>query len=862
MCGAILSSRTEAVLAGGNRRDAARKDVARRTGARRPALTMALVATVLLVMAGARIAPASAQTISYRTYLAELVVNGESLGSVAFTLSPSGSPLLPPELLKRALEGRARPAAIAALLSSGRAVDAEALASQHVILSFDEANLVLSLSIAADAMLPVSLGARQDGRPSAAAAPAAGAASLSPEPFAAMLDFDLHGSLGLVRDDSAPSDDLLVSYGAGVDVRPSFYLAGWVAEASADIQAGATGTAGPSLEAELFTARVLRDFPSIRARATAGLAAVTDSGFGTGLEILGATFGREASMSGDGAWTGPSDEIVLERPASVLVELNGVVLRRYSLGKGSWRIADLPLAAGLNDLTLRILEDGAAPRTLRVGLPYDPSLLAPGSIDWFLAAGVDRPSLGLPFAAGSFSLGVTPGFQLGLRGSYGGDVVGAEVSARLASFLGSLGATGALSLGTGQASDPAWAGRLTWNMSVPGSRYLPSLGIGAEYRSAGYLAPSSAIAGREAPTADTLTLSGQVAQTLPAGLGNLAVFGGAVIKDGSFSSASASAGLQLLIGRKAIISIAGGADWKSGADAEPRLSVAFASLPSGGAALQFRQDLVKRDSSFDVTIGKDPARAPVIDVRGGGLGGAEDSEGPSLGLSARANLPAIGLGASVEASALADGTFSGADAAFSASTTLAYAGGQAAFGNALGNAFAILVPAPALGGADVELALASGGRTRTARGRPVLVPGIAAYRPVSSNVELPGSPPDARPLPGSLAFTPAYRSGTVVRVGMAPSVAVVARVITAGGQPVRNMAARLEPAGPGGQADAATGRSLVFTDEEGILAIYGIGPGSYLVRWTDGSTSAFSVAPDSKGTVRLGAIQAIAGGTP
>jgi len=845
-------------------------------------------------MAVAGIAPASAQPISYRSCLAELLVNGESLGSVAFTLSPSGDPLLPPDLVRRALEGRARPAVIAALLAGGQTIDAASLARQHVSLSFDEANLVLNLVIAADAMLPVNLGASGNGRSAAGAAPAAvaGTAVLSPETFAAMLDLDLHGGLGLARDDSTAPGTILPSYNASIDLRPSIYLAGWAAEASADFQAGSTGSASsasPGLSAELFTARLVHDFPSIRARATAGLATLTDSGFGTGLEILGATFGRESSMSVDSAWTGPSDEIVLERPASVLVELNGVVLRRYSLGKGSWRISDLPLAAGLNNLAIRILEDGVAPRILRVGLPYDPSLLAPGSIDWFLAAGVDRASLGLPFAAGLFSVGVAPGFQLGIRGSYGGDLLGAEVSARLAAFLGTLGATGALSLGTNPASQPAWAGRITWNFSVPASKFVPSLGLGAEYRSATYLAPSASVAGREAPTAASLTLSGQVSEALPASLGNLALFGGAVFKDGTFSSASASAGLQLILGQSAIISLAGGADWKAGAGPEPRLSVALASLPSGGAALQFRQDLVKQDSSFDVTVGKDPARAPVIDVRGEGLGAPaspDGSEGPRLGLSLRTNLPTIGLGAGLEASTLADGTFSAASADFSVSTTLAYAGGQAAFGNALGNAFVILVPGTDLEGADIELALASGGRTRTAAGRPILVPGITAYRPVSANVELPGSPPDARPLPGALSFMPAYRSGTVIRVGMAPSVAVVARVITAGGQPVRNLAGRLEAIGPaeiagataadgsGAAAAAATatgtgvgaaggaGTGLVFTDEDGILAIYGIEPGSYRVRWTDGSASVFSIAPDARGTVRLGAIQAIAGGSP
>ena len=860
MCGAILSSRTEAVrkddaLAGAVRWTAAR----RRSGPPRPA--PALLAAAWLAMALAGIAPASAQPISYRSCLAELVVNGESLGSVAFTLSPSGSPLLPPDLVRRALEGRARPAVIAALLSGGQAIDAAALARQHVSLSFDEASLVLGLVIAADAMLPVSLGARRDGRSATGpASAAAGTTPLSPETFAAMLDFDLHGGLGLVRDDSAVPGNLLPTYSASVDLRPSIYLAGWVAEAGADFQAGSAGPAGPGLSADLVTARLLRDFPSFKARATAGLATLTDSSFGTGLEMLGATFGRESSMSGESSWTGPADEIVLERPASVLVELNGVVLRRYSLGKGSWRIADLPLAAGLNNLTLRILEDGAAPRVLRVGLPYDPSLLAPGSVDWSLSAGVDRTSLSHPFAAGLLSLGAAPGFQLGLRASYGMELVGAEASARLASFLGSIGATGALSLGTAPSSLPAWAGRITWAFSVPGSKYLPSLGLGAEYRTAAYLAPSAAVAGREAPTAATLTLSGQVSEALPASLGNLALFGGAVFKDGAFSSASASAGLQLLLGQSAIISIAGGADWKAGANAEPRLSVAFASLPSGGAALQFRQDLVRQDSSFDVTVGKDPARAPVLDVRAEGLGAPDGPEGPSLGLSLRANLPTVGLGAGLEASTSADGSLSGAGATFSASSTLAYAGGQAAFGNSIGSAFAILVPAPSLEGADVELALASGGRTRTAGGRAVLVPGIAAYRPVSANVELPGSPPDARPLPGSLSFLPTYRSGTVIRVGMASSVVVTARVVTPGGQPLRNMAGRFEATGTGDVAAAAPG--LVFTDEGGILAIYGVEPGSYRVSWMDGSTSDFPVAPDARGTVSLGAIQAIAGGSP
>jgi hypothetical protein len=114
--------------------------------------------------------------------------------------------------------------------------------------------------------------------------------------------------------------------------------------------------------------------------------------------------------------------------------------------------------------------------------------------------------------------------------------------------------------------------------------------------------------------------------------------------------------------------------------------------------------------------------------------------------------------------------------------------------------------------------------------------GLLPYSSYAAGVELPDSPPDARPDPTSIVIEPAYRSVSVVRVGLAPSIAVRGRLVDERGRPIANM--------PGDLVDA-TGKLLpftgTFTDESGIFECYGLEPGQVAIRWADGSAYSFSL---------------------
>lgn len=502
-------------------------------------------------------------------------------------------------------------------------------------------------------------------------------------------------------------------------------------------------------------------------------------------------------------------------------------------------MSDLPLASGLNEVRVTIQEQGKPPRIAILGIPFDEALLEPGKIDYAISFGTVRNRLE-PYGAARAAIGVGRFLQLGsdLEAGYGSALGG--VSALATTMLGSLGLEGATSFGffgARAASPPAFAARGYWRFSSLGYPFAPQLGLAAEYTSIGFGPPSE-----NAPqTTAALNISAQIGETLPWGIGSASAFGDATIAGGTLARWSATLGLTLPAFPLSLVSFSGGCDWSADSGLTPRAALALIVQLGAKQGLAFNHDFMQSADSIDLSLGFGEANPSTINIYGSGL----------VGTSVDRILDLAGTTTTTEAAFTGSGRYfrsSSGDASeisgtLSASSTLAYAEGVIAATSSPGNALAILVPAPALKGQRVELRPVDGVPAASARGGATLLSGLIPYRDYVADVEFPQSPPDQRPAPGSIEFSPEYRSVTVIRVGVASSLAVRGTLVDESGAPVANMPGDLVDANGEVIPDSGT-----FTDEKGVFECYELSPGPVSIRWGDGGMISFLVPEGEPGS--------------
>jgi outer membrane usher protein len=767
---------------------------------------------------------AQSDSPSGETALADFAVNGESRGSVQFTLGDDGSPLLKAGMIRDALAGIARPEVIAAVASGDGFVSTEDLRLVGVRVSFDAAALVLGLDVEPRAMIPVDLSHQNE------KSRHSGGTALEPENFAAQL------GLSLTLDPSYTSSayDSQFSPRAELGLAPAFNVMGVVAEGSAEI------SYYDNLTTRLDQARFLKDFPNQGARLEAGIVDTRPVSFQSSNELVGLAFFRESTLPGSKKSGRPLlEEFVIERKADVSIEINGVVARRLQLSPGSYRLSDLPLSSGLNEVTVKIVEEGEEPRSIRLGVPFDSAILETGQLDYSITLGADRETDSRPLGAANLALGLGSDLQLGADAEAGFGSVLSGVSGLWASPVGNLGASIGASAPCGdKAIDPSYGARLSWRLSIPRLAYAPRVGFAVEYRNTGF-APPREDATVTVPLQPTWTISGQVSEALPGRMGSTFFFADSDIEAGKFETLAFSTGVFLPLSKVVSVSVSCGTDWSAGNGFSPSASVAVSVTPGNRRTLQYHYDAVKNADIVDASAVVDSAGTTTVGAHGEGI---VNGHVDVVEFSAKTATGAFDLSAAAEYNRTGDNGSRTVGGIFSASTNLAYAGGHFVAARNLCNAFAILVPDKSVGKDTVELSSSNGPSTVSEGGAPALVAGIVPYEPYYAAVEMPESAPDRRADPPAITFYPSYRSGTVIRARSASSVAVHGRLVDQGGKPLTNLSG--DRIGADGAAIAFSG---TFTDEAGFFECYGLDEGDQLIRWSDGSTSRFTVVPDSSG---------------
>ncbi|MEI6874955.1 MAG: hypothetical protein WCL50_07475, partial [Spirochaetota bacterium] len=724
-----------------------------------------------LLLALAFLGPLGAQGASVNeSALVSLYVNGISSGDVEIFVEGDGSILLPSVLLRRSLQDIARSEIITALAGGEGFVGRDQLGRFGITADYDAANLALALKVPASAM-PVVEFATQ----SSSALPLG--LVLAPEAFSAILglsckvDSTMYGVSTL---DALNPD-------ASLALTPTLNILGWVAEGQVDLNWKS------AYSASLGYARVVKDFPKGLTRLSAGLVDTRSRSFQSGLTLLGLAAGREPRLR-DGKRP-PSDaleEFVIEEPADITIGLNGVVIKRSRLQPGSYRLSDLAMASGVNDIVIGIHEAGKADRTIRRSLPWDGNLLPAGDFDWYAAAGVERDRTDSPFGTGYASWGLTRTLSAGL-----------DLQAGLGGLLGGGLASWATAVGTfSTAFDlshsweapfalalPGYALSLNWQFQIPGVYYAPRLGLGAEYRGGGFSVPTRLGDAVATGAAGPLNLTMQLGQSLPGG-GALALMGSSALDELGWSTVALSLGYFQALPGSVSLSVSMGGDLRRGAALDPSLSIAISAVPPDRRTLQYHYDLMKARDSVSLSLPLGSGVESGLSAREENLlGGAETAKVAAFGLHG----PLGFLDLSADVAYARDSTPASEQVKLggSASTALAFAGGRFGISRSIGDSFAFLVPDSSIGGQRVELRpTGSSSATTSIGGRSEIIPNLTSYLKTGVGIDMPESPPEISPAVTAVVLSPTYRSGTVIRVSVKRSYMVYGRLKGADGKAV------------------------------------------------------------------------------
>ena len=249
--------------------------------------------------------------------------------------------------------------------------------------------------------------------------------------------------------------------------------------------------------------RVVADFADQHTRLTVGDLSYWGHPRQRGNELLGISIVHDARLFGanhrlDSA---AASTLALDTPADVQVVVNGVPLQRLRLKAGTYRLTDLPLTAGSNDVELIVTTDTGERRVIRVKALNHGQLLAPGKTEWTVNGGVasfiiDRERTyadDMPVGNALFRMGLSNHLTGDVHMQADSRVVMTGAGVLALSPFGLWGLSLAGSLVSGDYS--GYAATLSWEYLPPAqvSHYRQTVRAQADFRSPGFLAPGDVL---------------------------------------------------------------------------------------------------------------------------------------------------------------------------------------------------------------------------------------------------------------------------------------------------------------------------------------------------------------------------------
>jgi outer membrane usher protein len=555
--------------------------------------------------------------------------------------------------------------------------------------------------------------------------------------------------------------------------------------------------------------RAVWDIPEVGYRLEAGDLTWLQTNLAGVSRLTGVSLRREPSISQESKQMGAAlDRFFLPQAATVEILVNEARLQRRELSAGNYELSGVPLGDGVNRVL--VLWRDTETRLAELVIPYDSKLLAPGELDAGVAFAVADRDVLRPVMTLYQQYGVTPEFTIGAR--QGLEPIELQMDFGLEAVLATAAGTFLfepdVNIGPQERLVLDLPLRYSFLNSSPSS-YL-SFGLSAAYQS---------VTGSAGADAQLVSSGAYVNFALPDGLSVTPRIAYARGLDTGAQDLQLRASIRKSIRGGSSISGEIGFAW----DGDPRFfaTVTYAAgFPEAQQNLFLQQNLESQEFSaywaryagseapaLDYSLS---TRIPVDLAQTMSLSGRLGYAHPLF----RGSL-SHGLTGVVESGSFRNST------SLSVGSALVVADGVVGLTSPIAGSFALVVPAEQLSGSPFTVSVA-GGRETTATGRTVVLPSFRPYAPAQVRVRLPQA--DRISDQGELEYviSPAYRSGSLVVIAPVVSVSIRGTLVDDDGEPVIYETGRYS--GP----DDATGS--FFTDESGVFEIYGLEPGSYVLR--------------------------------
>ncbi|MGZ9113606.1 MAG: fimbria/pilus outer membrane usher protein [Brevundimonas sp.] len=541
----------------------------------------------------------------------------------------------------------------------------------------------------------------------------------------------------------------------------------------------------------------------------------------------------------------------VDRDSTVEAFVNGRSVRTIRLTPGTYDVSDFPFVQGSNDVELVIVDDTGQREVVSFSLFIDRTQLAPGLSEYAFYGGVRSSRLGDSieysddFAAnGFYRYGLNESLTVGANFQYSEDasLVGGE--AVWGSVLGTIGGDIAIShlenAGTG------WAANVSFERLIQDDDGGTSLLATIEARSRRF--------GTGGQTAPDNPYVFNTSLGVNRSFGNSSFAGAqvryAMARDGFEDERS----LRLTYGHRLSdrMNVILDADWGEGGFAD---------------GTSFRVALVRRigdtgSARAEYDSGGERARLGYQTSGGRGVGAwsasgnldlASDTYGLNGSASYAANRADLGLAHSTAFSQSAN-EISDQRTSFRASTGIAFAGGQFAFGRPVSDGFVIVRPYAGAHDVVIEVEPSPDGfYARSGMLGPALYGQVSAYSPRTVIYDAAEAPPGFDVGQGALRLLPPYRAGYLVTVGSDYGVTAIGRLLNREGEPVTLIAGvAVEQGGEGRRVE-------IFTNRQGAFGASGLKAGRWRIEMPGQPPLAYDLivpeAPD--GIARAGDLRPV-----
>ena len=784
-----------------------------------------------LLMNGSQFLFSEYNLLELEQSLADVYVNNISGGTLLFYLDENQSPLIPSDSVFLVLRNEVKPELLQSITREKTLITTQDLGQKGISLIYNSSTLSLSFTLS-----PAIMTSQDLSEPIKVVEPKNGY-YIAPNIFSVLMGTSLiltpAYNFGRLNEPSLEAD---------LNLTPAIRIFDFVVEGALGINYNTT----PSIN--LKSILISYDFPTIGARAYLGTINPPTGIFLNPVNLVGMGFTngigpRKRIYSGQSLVS----EILLPRPSDLLLEINGVKLNNFHLPAGSYKLTDLPLDTGLNNLKLHIREAGGEQKSLDLIVPADGKLLSVGETEYSVNFGWDRQNFTKPFLLNKFSLGLTPFLEIRENASTDFEYFSSGGSLLWASPLGSFGITGAISMPYTRFASPGFASRLDWQLAFPGSPLIPKMGLSLEYRSQIFNSTQDPL--RNA--SENINISSQITQALPIKLGTLGAYFLARFFGGVLQISSLSVGIFFPVFSLGSFTIFGGTDWHSTRGFEPRLSFSFSLVQENRNNLLYQQNILDKNESLELRFPLDTKDSVNLTLRESGIL-TQNTVSRDVSLSGNYLGESIILSASSNLTQSVEMDENQVWFEFRAASTLAFTGGHFGFLNGLPEAFVFLVPGKNLGTLPLVFHPPNGQEVVSTGGKPALAPGFQSYVPVYARVEMPDSLPEVRPFPENIKLEPTYRSGTVVEISSAPVQSFKGRLIDPKGLMVSGQIGKVFMSN-----DLLIPVGTTFTDEAGIFECYGVDFGDYSIVWSGKGISNFSFSGEGLSIIDLGDLKMI-----